>query len=235
MEVQAGLNQHKGTLLSPRANRHLIVAMGDRAVPCQKVFLLNLLQVTETSVVLATLEGDEITIRVTWNESRRHHSFLVTGVAFTEDNSLERNQQILHGPGITMKLLGKAARRALGRSETTRLGTTVRIVSGTKPLGIHRPLATLLDAQSEHYQWSQAHCHFCGQWLQERGYEQQPFPSCYFCEDAPAWHHGWCCPHNPQSDFYKGEPHVRRYISHVKWLHSMGRSSDGEPLQGESD
>ena len=200
--------------------------------PPQKLFVLNLLEVNHKEAVLSTIEGTVVRVPVFWTakETRPHGSTVDReGNSLTADNEFlffcQNPEFVMHdGTALTMKHLGIVARRGLGLPGRTPLGTSVRILLGTKVLGIHQPLATLMDAQSREYSWASQHCHCCLQGLLGPTYEYswanphgiKPFDHCYYCGDSPSWHHGWCCPHNPKSKFYRGSSHTSRYQEQVR-------------------
>ena len=206
-------------------------AMEEPLAPPQKIYVLNLLEVNHKEAALSTIEGTVVRAPVFWTA---HEARPYGGTVDREGNSFSVEKEfllfsqdpewIMHdGTAMTMKHLGIVARRGLGLPGRTSLGVSVRVLSGTKVLGIHQPLATLMDAQSCEYSWANQHCHCCQQGLLGPTLEYswanphcvEPFAHCYFCGDSPSWHHGWCCPHNPQSDFYRGRSHTSRYHQHV--------------------
>jgi len=193
--------------------------MEEPPIPPQKIYVLNLEEVNQEEVLLSTVEGTEVRVPVVW----KAHGLRLYGGAVDKEFILRNHdpERIMHdGAIMTMKHLGVAARRGLGLPGKTPLGVSVRVLSGIKVLGTHQPLATLMDAQSSEYIWANENCHCCQLGLQgpawPPGVHQEPFANCYFCEDSPSWHHGWCCPHNPESDFYRGLSHRRRYQEYVR-------------------
>ena len=206
--------------------------MEEPLAPPQKLYVLNLLDVNHKEAVLGTIDGTVVRVPVFWtaNEARPYGGTVDReGNPLTVDNECllfcQNPESVMHdGTALTMKHLGILARRALGLPGRTPLGVSVRVIMGTKVLGIHQPLGTLMDKQSREYSWANQHCHCCQQgllgptfeysWANPHGIE--PFAHCYFCGDSPSWHHGWCCPHNPQSNFYRGPSHTSRYHDHVR-------------------
>ena len=166
-------------------------------------FILTLQEIDTTRAVLTTLGGEEVTVKF------RHH------------------------PGrYVAKDLGRWARRGLGLHGRTEPGEFTQILWGSKVLGINQPLAMLLkDAEPGKLEALQV-CTFCqgplrddhpipGGLLPRNQVDViPPFKYCYFCEDAPAWHHGWCCPQNHQSCMHRGATH-KDQTSVMLWLRGL--------------
>ena len=115
------------------------------------------------------------------------------------------------------KDLGRWARRNMGMKARTEPGEFTRIIWKDQVLGINQPLAMLLEKGKYGREWALGHCTFCLNPLRSSHggvgpYPEpiRPFPHCYFCEDTPAWHHGWCCPQNATSCMYRGPTHADR-------------------------
>ena len=217
--------------------RDITVVMEEPLASPQQLFVLSLLEVNHLEAVLCTVEGTVVIVPVFWPVTwgNRHVARLFGGTIDRQGNPLtaarecqlflQNPESVLHdGTILTMKQLGILARRALGLPGRTPLEVSVRVIMGTKVLGIHQPLGTLMDQPSCEYSWANQHCHCCQQglwgptfeytWANPRGIG--PFANCYFCGDSPSWHHGWCCPHNPQSNFYRGSSHTSRYHDYVR-------------------
>ena len=132
------------------------------------------------------------------------------------------------------KDLGKWARRNLGMHGRTDPGEFTQIVWKDQVLGLNQPLALLLEEGQEGKERALRNCTFCFQPLREESYtsspypmQPAPFPNCYFCEDEPAWHHGWCCPQNAASSMYRGPTHADR-TSRMIWARLFKESLDGD-------
>ena len=135
---------------------------------------------------------------------------------------------------ITVQQLGYAARAAVGLPAKTPLHITTRVVWNTRVLPRYQPVISILCADNTmtaHTSrvpggrtgdfWYQ--CYFCGDSFRYEDVYAGPFRNCLFCGDEPAWHHGWCCPCNPESSTNKGFSHQ------YKILGSEGASKDGSP------
>ncbi len=185
----------------------------DGVFPSQKIFILNIIEVNRHKVVISTMDGVEVQLPLVW----RGHTFPI----LPQDH---REQGFHEGTLMTMKQLGIVVRRALGLPGVTPLGVSVRILYGDTTLGVHQPLATIMDKQSQEFQRANVRCHFCHLELSVPSWPSEclpgPFASCYFCEDKPSWHHGWCCPHNPDSHRYRGRSHTTRYRASMTATHT---------------
>ena len=182
----------------------------DENIPQQTLFVLNVTRVTKSQIVLATLEGREVAVELAWRNEQPSHP--------TEPSLLILSASQLDGKFVTMKHLGITVRERLGLPGRTSLDVSVRILFDQQVLGIHRPLATLMEAGSDERCWADNHCQFCEFPLRPRqgpGVDRGPLTYCYFCENAPVWHHGWCCPENPSTRNYMGVPHRLRYAQQV--------------------
>ncbi len=189
----------------------------------QTHFVLNLEEVTRTSAVLTNLRGDVIRIPIVFIGFRPPLD--------TRRASLEHSYW---GEVLTVKRLGILARRAMGLPGRTPLDTTTRITWGEQTLHVHRPIGTLLPETLEEFRLSNKHCMFCkNQLLHSSTDTVGPYEYCEFCEDSPSWHHEYCCPFNPCSQYNYGLSHTQRfeafYSSHVL---RPGRTA--EELRGNS-
>ena len=122
-----------------------------------------------------------------------------------------------------VKDLGRWARRNLGLRGRTEPGEFTQIIWKNQVLGINQPLAILLEEGQECNDSALRNCTFCLNPLRILSNEvppchgqPAPFPYCYFCEDTPSWHHGWCCPQNATSCMYRGPTHADR-TSRMIW------------------
>ena len=186
---------------------------GDQPPP-QDTFLLELSHINTEQAILTTLDGKEANV----------------SLKFQLEDLLNPVLQIGPPPypacALHVKDLGRLARGTLGMNPTTPLYLTTRITYHGNVLPMHRPLATLLDSSSAHHQRAHQFCHFCGESM--RGCIQEgsatrargPYEECWFCLDQPSWHHGRCCPHNPESEFCDGTPHHERYRRQWLLLHT---------------
>ena len=167
----------------------------------------------ETHFVLTLLEIDE-------------HKALLTNIAGREVEVLFRH----HLSTIVAKDLGRWARRSLGLRGRTAPGVFTQIIWKGQVLGINQPLATLLEDGQPSREALRA-CTFCRNPLRNDNApvatceRVAPFYYCYFCGDSPTWHHGWCCPQNPDSMFYKGPTHADRTVEMI--LDHLGNAVDG--------
>ena len=176
--------------------------------PPQQIYVLSLSSISQTEAVLTTLEGKEarIALDFTGDTPFSHATSDVQPTAY-------------QGLQMTVKDLGKLARRKLGLDPITPLHVSARILFGSQVLPMHRPIATLLEPNSLPFLQAYRHCHY---WqgamflFPSDPANFGPFENCPFCGDAPAWHHRCCCPHNPVSVFCRGPPHGERY--HVDWI-----------------
>ena len=114
------------------------------------------------------------------------------------------------------KDLGRWARRNLGLTGRTEPGVFTRIIWQDQVLGMHQPLALLLEDAHPARKEAMKMCTFCHTLLRESGTSgpfmdrRGPFYCCYHCGDQPSWHHGWCCPQNGWSHSYRGPTHADR-------------------------
>ena len=112
------------------------------------------------------------------------------------------------------KDLGRWARRNLGLKGRTEPGEYTQIIWENRILGINQPLTSLLNEEQASQPQHPLPCTFCQNPLRPRTNTapyleaQEPFPYCRFCDDTPAWHHGWCCPQNHNSSMYRGCTHA---------------------------
>ena len=155
-------------------------------VPCPfTFFILTLHEIDKDKARLSTMAGKEVEVHFRGNIS--------THVA---------------------KDLGRWARRNLGLKERTELGEFTQIVWKDQILGINHPLSWLLKEEQSNSPERTIPCTFCqnplvaGPTAASSLAALGPFPFCYFCNDTPAWHHGWCCPQNPGSSMYRGRTHA---------------------------
>ena len=161
-------------------------------------FVLTLLEIDDQKALLTNLAGREVEVLF------RHH--LSTIVA---------------------KDLGRWARRNLGLRGRTKPGVFTQIIWKGQVLGINQPLATLLEEGQPSREAALRACTFCRNPLRNDDASStacgrsSPFYYCYFCGDKPAWHHGWCCPQNPDSPFHTGPTHADRSLD-MLWDH-MGQ------------
>ena len=193
--------------------------MGECAPP-QRIYVLNLVEVTSESVLLTNLEGEEIRVLITWSDHDERLRGKQSDIFASWDGINECQKGwgtvVYDGRAMTIKQLGVAARRNAGLPGRTPLDVTVRILSGTRVLGLHQPLATLVDPSEAAYKSANEHCHYCKGTFYEGETKQAPFASCFYCEDAPSWHHGWCCPHNDASCNWSGPSHTQRYEYQIR-------------------
>ena len=181
--------------------------------PPQEVFLLDLVSIDETQATLHTLDGKEVKLQL-----RFHLDDLI-------DPALELNQSPYPGCALHVKDLGKIARQELGLSPTTPLHVCTKVIHLGEVLPMHKPLALLLNPATPYYAMAQRCCHFCRRPLRgnRRGgaplVSAGPYNTCFFCMEAPAWHHGTCCPHNEASPHCDGPPHIQRYRLHWNMQH----------------
>ena len=175
----------------------------DEGPPPQQIFVLNLIQLNCSEAVLNTLDGKEVKIPLDFTDQN----------PFWEAASV--GQTPAHeGLKLTVKDLGKLARHELGLDPITPLHISTRVVYDNEVLPIHRPLATLLEQRTELTMQAHRKCHYCNGPMTPMKNTPSvlgPFKNCFFCEDAPAWHHGYCCPHNQESLYCKGIPHAEKY------------------------
>ena len=178
-------------------------------MPCQSTFLLNLISISFTEAVLTTMDGKHVTIPLTFDVRSKRHKNQNVG-----KNGSQRGRKVFLGLDLTIRDLGIVARRELGLPGRTPLHVTTRIVQNFTALPKYRPLATFVAAKSLDIVKAYSSCFFCGEQLEHHkggvAFEG-PFNYCYFCEDAPAWHHGACCPHNWNSKYCRGLTHTERY------------------------
>ena len=178
--------------------------------PPQEGFLLELTSIDETQATLNMLDGKEVSIRL-----RFQLDDLI-------DPALELHQPPYPGCALHVKDLGRIARQELGMSPVTPLHISTRVIHLGEVLPMHKPLAMLLDPTTPYYAMAQRCCHFCRSPLRgnRRGgaplVSAGPYDDCFFCKDAPAWHHGACCPHNATSPHCNGPTHLGRY--RTQWL-----------------
>ena len=175
--------------------------------PSQDFFILTLLHIDERKAELSTLDGNTVEVLLAFGTR-------ISGRA----NSAEPYRRTYPGDRLTVKALGIAARRELGLRPRTLLHMTTRILWQNTVLPMHRPVATFLSKHTKAYQKACNECHFCRDTLRKgrENEEDGPFPSCFFCKDSPAWHHGACCPHNPLSRYYHGRTHKERFEDLVR-------------------
>ena len=167
----------------------------------QQHFVLTLEEVNRTGAVLSTQDGTVVRVPLAFVGLRPSSEIRRTVL---RDN--------YWGEVLTAKHLGIYARRGLGLPGRTPLHTSTRILWQGAPLHVHRPIATLLEVQSEEFQIANTHCLYCKQQLQHDDPRHSgPFHTCYFCYDTPAWHHGECCPFNPGSKHFHGRSHTQRF------------------------
>ncbi len=180
------------------------------------------------------MDGAEVQLPLVWRgvrglDSNVFHPFNLDEESEGRNDNLEQRRH--EGTFMTMKQLGILVRRALGLPGVTPLGVSVRILQGNTVLGVHQPLATLMDQRSQEFQRANVRCHFCHLELSVSTWQSEclsgPFASCYFCEDKPSWHHGWCCPHNPDSHRYRGRAHTTRYRDSMTATHARERGMRG--------
>ena len=178
--------------------------------------MLNLESIDESQATLFTLDGTSVSILLAFGSR-------IPGRASAQGMPYLR---VYQGESMTVKALGIAARRALGLQPRTPLHVTTRILWRNEVLPMHRPLGTLLDPGAKAFRTTNETCYLChtllrtGTRMQDRG----PFLGCYFCNDSPSWHHGACCPHNKQSNFFTGRSHRERF-EEVATLMAMADSS----------
>ena len=156
--------------------------------PEEKTFILTLESLSTKEAKLTTLSGETVEV-----EFGDRFSFYLA------------------------KDLGRWARRNLGLSGRTDPGEFTQIVWQDRVLSINQPLAVLLPEENRVHQWAQNQCTFCAMPLRNCMHlyvpykvPTGPFYCCLFCGDQPSWHHGWCCPQNPDSSSYTGPTHADR-------------------------
>ena len=159
-------------------------------------FILTLQQIDSTKARLTTMSGMEVEV-------------------VFQPNALTRGYEHV------VKDLGKWARRNLGMPGRTDPGEFTQIIWKGEVLGLNQPLALFMnegqDDMQEERERALRNCTFCFKPLREdlnkpASYPARPapFPYCFFCNDKPAWHHGWCCPQNATSMMYRGPTHADR-------------------------
>ena len=163
-------------------------ALSQESTAGPSYFILTLLSIDERGAQLSTLAGEEVT------------------VVFDMDPTL-----------AVVKDLGRWARRNLGLRGRTEPGEFTQIIWQNQVLGINQPLAMLLEGDNASQRRTLRNCTFCLKELwgplegtSATGEVPAPFPYCFFCEDRPSWHHGWCCPQNVTSCMYRGPTHADR-------------------------
>ena len=176
-------------------------------------FVLTLLEIDARKATLSTLAGKQIEV----NFRARHWG--------------GKDQM---GRLAVVKDLGKWARRKLGLHGRTEPGIFTRILWKDQVLGLNQPLAILLEEGHNLKDKATKYCTFCRALLREETghstpYKDRngPFYFCYYCEDKPSWHHGWCCPQNPASHMYHGPTHADQTLALVR--NHMRRASDFTP------
>lgn len=170
-------------------------------------FVLTLQQIDGTRAQLTTMSGKEVEVVFKCSPCTTGYSYVA-------------------------KDLGKWARRNLGMQGRTNPGEFTQIVWKGQVLGLNQPLALLLEEGQEGKESALCNCTFCFKPLREDSYapapyptQPAPFPHCYFCEDKPAWHHGWCCPQNATSSMYRGPTHADR-TRRMIWARQVRESLD---------
>ncbi len=179
--------------------------------PPQKCFVITLVTIGLKQAELTLMDGTEVIIHFK---------------AGKETSTVKRPLVSLD---ITVQTLGKACRLAAGLPPRTPPDVTVRITWQGKVLPQFQPLRTLLPPDLVEYMHEvrggtlpRRHiCSFCKEPLWEHSSEACPFANCFFCGDEPAYHHGWCCPHNRDSLLYEGPSHYQQYVA--RWTHSRLR------------
>ena len=154
----------------------------------QQVCELQIVAWNAARIILVTPQGRQVTVRAPPGHPRFRVLF-------------EFQWQFL------VKDLGLQARCELGLEAYTPTWETTRIKHEGRYLPMHRPVATLCP-HSSWYNAALNYCTFCLCSLQNKKGDLGPFQGCWFCLDSPAWHHGGCCPHNPQSPNWNGPPHL---------------------------
>ena len=188
---------------------------GDEPPP-QEVFVINLLRITHWGAVVATLQGQEAEIPLTFIGNSR----ILDG--------LTSPQEPHNGLLMTVKDFGRIARQTLGLDPVTPLQVTTRVVYENQVLPMHRPMSTLLEADTALLRQAAQCCHFCRKPLHlhsragaSASLDSGPRQHCLYCLDEPAWHHGDCCPCNPVSVYCDGKPHFERYRSSWFRYHNL--------------
>ena len=154
----------------------------------QQIFELRIVAWNTARIILVTPQGRQVTVR-----APPGHPMLRVLFEFQWQ--------------FMVKDLGLQARSELGLEAYTPTWETTRIKHEGKYLPMHRPVATLCP-HSSWYNAAQHYCTFCLCSLQNKRGDLGPFQGCRFCLDSPSWHHGGCCPHNPQSPNWNGPPHL---------------------------
>ena len=191
------------------------------SIPPQSTFILNLVRIDHQQAVLTNVEGEEVVVCLSFESKAK-------ATRASSDGTL---RTVYPGLKFTIKDLGVAARTEMGLSPHPPLDVSTRVIQGHMVLPMHKPLATMVPVTSFDIARAYGDCHFCkepmGYDVQGFGFEG-PFTDCYFCGDAPAWHHGACCPHNCRSSFYRGVTHKERYRKMINlrrsWNGPKGRS-----------
>ena len=157
----------------------------ESSCPCT-FFVLTLHVTNRNKAVLSTMAGTEVEVQFPLG---RFYTFVA-------------------------KDLGRWARRNLGLKGRTDPGEFTQILWKDRVLGINQPLTSLLDGEQSSSPQHPLPCTFCQNPLRPKtnaapySEAQGPFPYCCFCNDTPAWHHGWCCPQNHNSSMYRGRTHA---------------------------
>ena len=157
--------------------------------------VLTLLSISMQEAVLRTMSGQEAIIPLTFGKP-----VLVGRPLLRRESAVT----VRNGGKMTVSDLGEDACELLQVATHPGLRRTVRVIHKGELLGMHRPLATLLDSSDEvedYLQFSEAleRCHYCRHYLHHvtpnEGYTcTGPYTVCQFCDDTPVWHHEWCCP-----------------------------------------
>ena len=115
----------------------------------------------------------------------------------------------------TVKDLGIQVRTQMGLPGYTQTHQTTRVMHQGQELPMHRPIASL-DEDNPFWHETMHWCIFCHKELLNKANQRGPFRSCWFCQDAPSWHHGHCCPHNPCSRNWNGKPHKVQHQMNIR-------------------
>ena len=206
--------------------------------PPQRIFTLNLLNINENEATLTTVGGHEVSVPLNFQpQSAPCRDPAAMRTAAQNERRMRSQAGPLQPLGLhdTVKDLGKTARLLLGRSPRTPLEITTRVIANNEVLPMWRPLVTLIHAPSVQsapsVSLANSRCHFCRAIMspvKDEPFIEGPFQWCFFCNDAPAWHHGWCCPYNWNSDYTKGASHKERY--EIAWHNQRRRIEGRKPI-----
>ena len=161
----------------------------------QKAFKLELLHLSRHTAMVGTPQGTVLEILAPPGSER-------LGAAIFQRN-------------YTIKDLGIQARTQMGLPGYTQAHQSTRVMHQGQELPMHRPVASL-DEDNPFWHETMHWCIFCRRELLNKTNQRGPFRSCWFCHDAPSWHHGDCCPHNSSSRNWNGKPHRVQHQMNIR-------------------